>query len=111
MSTQPLDLDGNPIPLLGYIHNTGVYTLTAGATSTRTNANFGGKCKAIRIYSTEDIYIGLGDSTVTATSSGHFLKGGQTYDIPIKNKQFDYKRLAAIRVGSTDSSVYISELY
>ncbi len=58
----------------------------------------------IRIYSTVDCFIKFGDSTVTATTSDHFIAGGAIYDLNHKTTNF-----AAITSGGT-GTIYASEL-
>lgn len=108
MSQLPEDDRGNPIQILGYKHEQGAHTLTAAATSTKTTTAFDSQCRAIRVQPATDIYIGLGDSTITASSSGHVLRSGYIYDIPIK--KFGYTHIAVLQV-SAGGAVYISELY
>ena len=53
-----------------------------------------------------DIRYSLGDNTVTASSTSHYLPQGQSRDFAVSASQY----IAAIRAGSTDGTLEITEL-
>jgi hypothetical protein len=90
-------ISGLTVPKLGTV----VAPISISGTTARSAAISTG---LIRIYASTDCFIKFGDSSVTATTSDHFLLGGSVYDLSYSGTNF-----AAITSGST-GTIYASEL-
>lgn len=108
MTTLPEDDNGNWIPALR-LKGGGAHTVSVSAASARTAQDFDAKTRVISLYSTVDIFVSFGGGNVTASSADHFLPAGIYYDVAIGAGGQQYKRLAAIRAGDEDGTLYISE--
>ena len=104
----PQDGDRHPIPALSLLDG-GAHSISVSSTSAKNSTAFDAATRVISLYSTVDIYVKLGDSSVTATISDHFFPAGVYYDIAIGGgKRTQNAYLAALRVSS-DGTLYISE--
>ncbi len=77
-------------------------TISVSGTSAQSTA-FSSSTTLIRLFSTEDCYIAMGDSP-TANSSGMFLPGGIVEYVGVKTGQ----KLAAIR-DANSGTLYVTE--
>ncbi len=107
MSTLPLDASGYPIPTLGYLDG-GARTLALTSTTARTSTPFSITTDIISVYATIDCFIRLGNNTVTAANTDHFIPGNMYQDIAITPNTKD-RYISGIRAGSLDGTLYISE--
>lgn len=110
MTLLPTDTNNNPIPVLrprpGYAQSVAVT-----ATSARNATAFDAITRVIGIYSTVPIFVRLGNSSVTATTSDHYLPADTYMDISIASSSVQsYAYIAAIR-SSSDGTLYISEKF
>ena len=109
MSKQPKDDANVAIPVLS-LKPGGGQQLTASGSSVRSSA-FSKTTRVITVYAEEDIFVEIGDSTVTANqSTSHYIPGTVPYDLSL-GTDFDEREdrfLAVIQV-STGGTVYVSE--
>jgi hypothetical protein len=104
----PLDSNDNPIPALRLKDN-GAHSFAVTAVSARNATAFNSDTRVVSIYTTENVYLAFGDSSVSATTSDHFFPAGTYYDFAIGGDGTGhYTHLAALR-ADTDGSLYISE--
>mgnify|MGYP001281724731 FL=1 len=107
-SLLPQDTNGNPIPTLRLKDNA-AHKISTTATSAKNIAAFSADTDVIGIYGTEDSYIKIGASDVTATDGDHFLPAGTYFDLAIgPNDTAQNAYLAAITAGG-NGVIYISE--
>lgn len=107
MTQMPTDTLGNPIPALGYVDG-GAKTVALTVTSARNSTAISASTRVITLYATVACYLRFGDSTVTANNTDHFFPSGTYYDVAIGPDTKD-RYVAAIRDGTTDGTLYISE--
>ncbi len=109
MPTQlPTDQNNLPIPALR-LKDGKAHKIAIGATSTRNSTAFDAETQIISLYSTVGVYVRLGASTVTATTSDHYFPAGTYYDIAIGGDGVAQStHIAALR-ESSDGMLYISE--
>lgn len=103
----PTDANGNSIPCLGYRKNDGAHTIAINANSNRNTTPFNQSTRIVTVFATVNCFFELGNDTVTATTSRHFLPAGIMIDIDLGGKDID-SYMAVIR-SATDGSLYISE--
>ena len=65
----------------------------------------------ISVYATVPMFIRLGDSTVTATTSDHYLPAEAYLDIAVGGGRATQYGYAAFIRASSDGTVYISEKF
>jgi len=102
-SSSELPQDTKGYPIQGALRFDIAQKITVSGTTARNGTDF--TRKVIRVYSTEDAFIKLGDDTVEATANDHFLPKEVVDFITVD----DSTRLAAIQ-DSTGGTLYISEL-
>ena len=105
----PKDADNNPIPALR-LKGGGAHKISATGTSARNVTPFHIDTKVIGIYAAKPVYIAMGGSGVTATTSDHYLPEGLYYDLAISGGQKGphATHIAVIAAGDS-GTVYISE--
>lgn len=104
----PMDSDNNPIPALRFKNN-GAHSINVSATSARNTVAFDTNTKIVSLYTTVPVYLVLGDSTITATSTDHYFPAGVYYDIAIGDERSGQAtHIAALRAEG-DGTLYISE--
>ena len=104
----PTDENNNPIPALR-LRDGGAQKITVTSSSARNATAFDANTKVISLYATSAVYVRLGGSGVTATSSDHYFPAGVYYDIAIGEEESGHSTyIAAVRVD-TDCTLYISE--
>ncbi len=104
----PTDSDNNAIPALR-LKTDAAHRIDFTGTSARNAATFDESTRIISLYATEDVYLKLGNSSVTADSNDHFFPAGVYYDISIGGGKIDqHTHIAAIAVSS-NGTLYISE--
>lgn len=84
----------------------GAKAVAAGSSSARVQLATSGIVGVSITAVGADMYFALGDGTVAATTSSHYLPEGQSRDFRVATSQY----IAAIRAGSTDGSLKITEL-
>lgn len=106
----PRDADDRTIPALR-LRPGAAQTLAATATSARNATPFNVETRVISVYATVPMFMRLGDSTVTATATDHYLPAETYLDIAIGGGVPDqYTHIAFIRAVS-DGTVYVSEKF
>ncbi len=106
----PRDADDRAIPALR-LRPGAAQTVTVTATSARNTTSFNAETRVISVYATAPMFTRLGDGTVTATTSDHYLPAETYLDIAIgggRTPQYGY--MAFIR-ASSDGTVYVSEKF
>ena len=79
-------------------------SITVTSSSDTTAAGVGEFTRHVMIYSSQDAYYKLGDSSVTATTSSTFIPAGGEHYVQIRGGQY----VAAIR-SSADGVMKVSE--
>ena len=102
-SSSELHQDAKGYPIQGALRPDVAQSVSVTGTTARNGTDF--TRKIIRIYATEDTFYKLGDSSVTATTSDHFLPKEVVDYISVDTNV----RIAAIR-STTSGTLYISEL-
>ncbi len=104
----PVDSDNHAIPVLS-LRPGASQSVSVTATSARTATAFNSDTRVIGIYATVPMFVRLGDNTVTATTSDHYLPADTYMDISISNNaNQSYAYIAAIQ-SSSNGTLYISE--
>jgi hypothetical protein len=109
MSKQPKDDANESIPVLSLKLN-GAQQIASSGASARSTA-FSETTRVITVYSTQDIFAEIGDSSVEANqSTSHFIPASVPYDLGLGTdiNQREQRYLAVIQV-STGGTVYVSE--
>lgn len=108
MTSQPIDSNNNAIPALR-LKSGGAHSISANGTSARNSSAFDADTKIISLYASVPVYIKMGDSSVTATTSDHYFPEGIYYDFAVEgNAGVRHTHVAVLRADS-DGTVYISE--
>lgn len=109
MSTKlPTDSNNNPIPVLR-LKSGGAHRIITSGSSARNATAFGPDTRVIGIYATQDVYIRLGTSSVTAAGTDHFFPAGVYYDVALgADGASQATHIAALQVSAA-GSLYISE--
>ena len=106
----PRDADDGIIPALR-LRPGAAQTLSATASSVRNTAAFNVETRVIGVYATVPVFVRLGDSTVTATSTDHYIPADTYMDIAVGGGVPDqYTHIACVR-ASSDGTVYLSEKF
>jgi hypothetical protein len=104
----PVDGDNNTIPVLS-LRPGASQNVAVTASSARSATAFNTDTRVIGLYATVPMFIRLGDNTVTATTSDHYLPADTYMDVSVAaNEKQKYTAIAAIR-NSSDGTLYISE--
>lgn len=105
----PKDADNNPIPALR-LKSGAAHQVAATATTARNSTAFDADTKVIGLYADGPVYVALGDDSIEATSSDHYLPEGLYYDLAISGGRSGPQatHLAVLR-ADTDCTLYISE--
>lgn len=107
----PKDADNNVIPALR-LKDGSAHTVNITATATNNATAFSETTKIISLYSTVAVYLKFGDNGVTATTSDHYFPAGVYYDVAISagsGKGPHHGYISALRAGTEDGTLYISE--
>lgn len=105
----PTDDNNHPIPALR-LKDSGAHSIAATATSARNATGFAADTQIISICPTISVFVKCGSSSVTATTSDHYIPAGLYYDIAIGGDgQKQTTHIAVLRAETTDGIVYISE--
>jgi len=106
----PVDTDNNPIQALRLRPGL-AQSVTVTATSARNATALDAATRIIGIYATVPIFVRLGNSSVTATTSDHYIPADTYMDISVAgNSTQSYTHIAAVR-ASSDGTLYISEKF
>jgi len=107
-SLLPQDTNGNPIPTLR-LKDSGAHKINTTTVSAKNIAAFNTDTDVIGVYATEDSYIKIGASDISANDGDHFLPAGTYFDLAIgPNDDSQNAYLAAITAGG-NGIIYISE--
>lgn len=110
MTLLPSDANGRAIPAMR-LRPGAAQTISATSTSARNSTAFNEETRVIGIYATVPVFVRLGDSTVTATSSDHYIPAETYFDIAVGGGIPDQYTHAAFIRASSDGTVYISEKF
>lgn len=102
----PKDKNSSPIPILSYTRGSGTHKITTSGTSARNATPF--VTTVVSIFATEDCYIEIGDNTVVATTSRHFIPKGIYLDIDLSDGNAVGTYIAAIQ-STAGGTLHISE--
>ena len=104
----PTDDNNNPIPALR-LRDFGAQKIAVGAASQRNAVAFDSDTRVISLYATVGVYVRLGGTGVTASSSDHYFPTNMYYDIAIGGD--DTAQTPFIAAISTEGTgtLYISE--
>ncbi|HEY1096561.1 MAG TPA: hypothetical protein VGF14_04915 [Alphaproteobacteria bacterium] len=105
----PRDADDRTIPAMR-LRPGAAQTLAISTTSVR-STQFNAETRVIGVYATVPVFVRLGDNTVTATSSDHYIPADTYMDIAIGGGVPDQYGYAAFIRSSSDGTVYISEKF
>lgn len=109
MTVLPLDFNKNPIPALRLKTTGGAHTIAISGSSARNSNAFAAGTRVISLYSTTDVYVRLGASTITASSADHFFPANTYYDIAVGGDETGHAtHIAAIQVSGA-GTLYVSE--
>ncbi len=104
----PTDSDDNIIPAIR-LKGSNAHSITTSATSAKNTTAFDSETRVVSLYTTEDVYVKFGTSTVTAATTDHFFPKNVYYDFAIGGgKTTQYTHIAALQ-ASTAGTLYISE--
>lgn len=103
----PRDSKGNAIQALRPVAG-GAQQITVGAASARNGTAFDSNTKVIGIYSTTDCFIELGDVTVAALTTDHFIPANVYFMLSVVNNVTLQTHIAAIQVAA-GGTLYVSE--
>jgi S-adenosylmethionine:tRNA-ribosyltransferase-isomerase (queuine synthetase) len=104
MATElPKDRYGEGIQAMSPLEG-GAQQVALTTASARQTTAFGSDTKVIGVYSTVDVFIELGSSTVTALVTDHFLPGSTYMMLSVK----DHDHIAGILASGT-GTLYVSE--
>lgn len=104
----PKDSDNLPIPALR-LRDGGAQSISVTASSARNGTAFNADTRVISLYATGPVFVRFGGSSVTATTSDHYLPSGVYYDFAIGGGRLQqYTYIAALR-ADTNCTLYISE--
>lgn len=108
MSKQPRDDSNDPIPVLGYRAGAAQQITTSGVSQRSTS--FSRATSVISIFCTADCRIEIGDSTVEATASSHFIPASNYIDLAVKQDLNDEsQKYIAVIQDTTSGTFHISE--
>jgi hypothetical protein len=109
MTMMPQDLDGRNVPVLGLRRTSGTHQVAIAVTSARNSTAFDPSTRVVSLFATVNCYIEQGDSSVTATTSRHFLPAGMYIDLDIGGTRTAHNPYVAVIRASSDGTLYISE--
>ena len=108
MSKQPRDDANYPIPVLGYLYNTGQQLALGAATL---SARFSDRVRVISLYATADCFFEVCDETGVANlTTSHFLPAATYIDVALgsdTNAKLTDKYISII--SENEGILYISE--
>lgn len=104
----PRDDNNTPIPAMRLVSG-GAHKINFNATSARNTTAFNATTRVISIFTTRDVYVKTGNSSVTATTSDHFIPANLYYALCLGSDASDrHTHIAALR-ATEDGTLYISE--
>lgn len=105
----PTDADNNPIPALR-LKSGGAHIISVTGSSARNSTPFNAETKVISLYADGPVYIALGDSTIEAAASDHYLPEGLYYDVAVAGGQKGPQATHIAAIAADDNcTLYISE--
>jgi hypothetical protein len=106
----PTDTNNNPIPVMR-LRPGFAQSIAVTASSARNTTAFDSLTRVIGVYATVPMFVRLGNSSVTATVTDHYLPADTYMDIAIAGSATQsYTNIAAIRAVS-DGILYVSEKF
>ena len=110
MTLLPTDTNNNPIPVMrprpGFSQSVAVT-----ATSARNATAFDPATRVVGLYATVPMFVRLGNSSVVATTTDHYLPADTYMDISVAGATAQsYSHIAAVR-ASSDGTLYLSEKF
>jgi hypothetical protein len=109
MTVLPLDSNKNPIPALRLKATGGSHAITVSGSSARNSTAFAATTRVISLYSTVDIYVRLGSSSITAANTDHFFPANTYYDIAVGGDDTGHATYIAALQVSGGGTLYVSE--
>lgn len=103
-----LDRNGAPIQALGLAYKGARADVTTSGSSQRVGP-FLPTTKVISMYAVEDVRVEVGDSTVVATSTSHFIPKGQYILISLTNQDGGVGSHLAVLQSTAAGKFYVSE--
>lgn len=107
-SLLPQDTNGNPIPTLR-LKNGGAHKINTTGASTKNISAFDADTDVIGLYATEDSFINIGTSAITASDSDHFLPAGTYFDLALGPNDTAQNAYLAVITAGGNGTLYISE--
>lgn len=109
MSKQPRDDANQPIPVLSFRPG-GAQTMTLSDSSTRSSSSaFAPSVRVISLFSDADCRFELGDDSVSASATSHFLPAGLYIDVSLGSDNVPSANARYLAVIGTSGTLYISE--
>ena len=109
MSTKlPVDENGEPIPVLPLLDSLAHKITSTGTAAKNTNA-FDSKTRAITVYPTVDCFVRQSKDGTAATTSDHFLPGGQVRDLGVGGGPMPHRPYISVVPVSGTVDLYVSE--
>lgn len=106
----PVDSNNRIIPVLR-LRPGASQSVSVTASSARTATAFNTETRVIGIYATTAMFVRLGNSSVTAAGTDHYLPADTYMDIAVAgDKTQTYTHIAAVRSAS-DGTLYVSEKF
>lgn len=109
---QPRDDAGSPIPVLRFRDGAAQALTSVDSSTAQRSSAFTTGTRVITVTTTQPMYFQTGDSSVTATSSSHYLSASIPYDLALGTEissTTDYHTHASFIAVNTSGNVYISE--
>lgn len=108
-TAMPRDGNLNPIPCMAFMRGAGAHKITVSGTSARNSTAFATETQVVSLYTTEACYVEIGDSTVTATTSTHYMPAASSLFVSLLGGPDKATHIAAIQ-DTTGGTLYISEM-
>ena len=109
---QPRDSGGSPIPVLRFRAGSAQKLSSVNSSTAQRTAAFTTGTQVITVTASTAMFLATGDSSVTATSSTHYLASGVPMDLALgmdMSSTTDYHTHASFIAVSDTGTVYISE--
>ena len=109
---QPRDAAGAAIPVLRFRSGSAQKLTSVTSSTAQRSSAFSTGAQVITVTATEPMYFATGDSSVTATSSSHYVPSGVPLDMALGtdvSSTIDYHTHISVIAVNTTGTVYISE--
>lgn len=108
-TSAPKDADGVALQALRPLLTAGSHQIIVTSTTARNSIAFGSASSALSLWALQDMFVRFGDSTVTATTSDHFIPKEMWLTFSLGGDLLTAAtHIAAIR-DITDGTLHISE--